>query len=161
MDEEITFIDKVREDLILLDVPGNTRDEVLFQIATVYMDKGIAKPSFYEALLQRESEYPTGLPIGNVNFAIPHTYPEHINEIAVGIAIPRNPVVFMEMGGDDREVLCSVIVCLALKKMDDNIKMLPSLMDFFAVEENLTLLLACQTPQDVLRVLREKVPGHA
>ena len=160
MDEEITFIDKVREDLILLDLPGDTRDEVLRNIASVYMEKGIAKPTFYDALLERERDYPTGLPIGNINVAIPHTYPEHINEIAVGIAIPKNPVVFMEMGGDDREVVCSVVVCLALKKMDDNVRMLPSLMDFFAVEDNLKLLLACRTPAEVMDILQKKVNGH-
>ena len=94
-DNQIQFVDYVREDLILLGVEGNTRDEVLNNISKVLIEKDIVKESFAEGLLKRENEYPTGLPVGEYNVAIPHTYPEHNKEIAVTIAVPKNPVVFL------------------------------------------------------------------
>lgn len=153
MNEHVPFADKVREDLVLLNVEGETRDEVLYNIAKVIMDKGIAKPTFYDALLERENAYPTGLPIGEINIAIPHTYPEHINEVAITIAIPKKPVVFYNMGARDEEVLVSVIVCLTMRKMDDNVKLLPALMSFFADEGNLRRLLKCTTPAEVMALV--------
>lgn len=153
MREQVPFADKVREDLVLLGVEGETRDEVLYNIAKVLMDKGVAKGTFYEALLQRENEYPTGLPIGEINIAIPHTYPEHINEVAITIAVPKKPVVFRNMGDKDEEILISVILCLTMRKMDDNVKLLPALMGFFADEDNLRALLACKTPAEVISLV--------
>lgn len=153
MREQVAFADKVREDLVLLGVEGETRDEVLYNIAKVIMEKGIAKETFYEALLQRENEYPTGLPIGEINVAIPHTYPEHINEIAITVAVPKKPVIFRNMGDKDDEILVSVILCLTMKKMDDNVKLLPSLMGFFADEDNLRELLTCKTPGEVIALV--------
>lgn len=152
--DAISFVDKVTEDLILLNIPGNSRDEALKYIADLFMEKGIAKPTFYEALLQRENEYPTGLPIGEINFAIPHTYPEHINRIAVCVATLQNTVIFKNMGNPEEDVPVRVIVCLALKKMDDNIKMLPTMMDFFADEENLRKLLAAENAGQVMALLK-------
>lgn len=153
MDERVSFVDKVREDLIFLDVAGDTRDEVLRNIAGALCTKGIVKDTFAEALLARERDYPTGLAIGEINLAIPHAQPEHVNEIAVAIAVPRRPVQFQDMGDHDSAVEVSVIVCLALKKMDDNIKMLPALMTFFAGEENLRAILACTQPAQVMALL--------
>lgn len=151
--EQVTFTDKVREDLVLLNVEGNNRDEVLFNIASIIMQKGIAKETFYDALIERENSYPTGLPIGEINVAIPHTYPEHINEVAITIAIPKKPVMFYNMGAREEKLLVHVIVCLTMRKMDDNVKLLPALLGFFAEEENLRNLLLCKTPSEVMALL--------
>lgn len=153
MREKVPFADKVREDLVLLGVEGDTRDEVLYNIAKVLMDKGVAKETFYDALLERENEFPTGLPIGEINFAIPHTYPEHINEIAVTIAVPKKPIAFHNMGDANEELLVSVVVCLTMRKMDDNVKLLPALMGFFANEDNLRKVIACKTPAEVIALV--------
>lgn len=153
MSEIVSFADKVREELVLLNVEGETREEVLRNISKVLLEKGIVKDTFSDALLAREAEYPTGLAIGEINFAIPHTHPEHINEIAVTIAVPKHPVVFLDMGDQESEVMASVVVCLTLKKMDDNIKMLPALMEFFANEDHLRAILACTEPAQVMALL--------
>lgn len=152
--EQIGFVDKVREDLILLNVEGDTRDEVLYNIASVIMQKGIGKDTFYDALIERENSYPTGLPIGEINVAIPHTYPEHINEEAITIAIPQKPVLFHNMGAKEEELLVHVVVCLTMRKMDDNVKLLPALMGFFADEDNLRRLLECKTPAEVMALIK-------
>lgn len=153
MRETIPFADKAREDLVLLGVEGSTREEVLSNIAAVLVEKGIAKETFPAALLAREAEYPTGLNIGELNIAIPHANPEHVNEITVTIAVPRQPVMFKDMGDPDSEVSVSLVVCLTLHKADDNIKMLPALMSYFAQEENLRAILACTEPAQVMALL--------
>lgn len=153
MSGKINFVDMVREDLILIGVEGETRDEVLNNISKVLTDKGIVKDTYAEALLQRENEFPTGLPIGEYNIAIPHTYPEHCNEIAVTVAIPKTPIMFHNMGAAEETVKVHVILCLCLQKMDDSISMLPSMMNFFADEEHIKALMVCKTADEVLKVL--------
>lgn len=151
----VAFFDKVREDQIYLGIEGGSREEVLRSIADRLVAKGVAKESFPDALLAREAEYPTGLPLGGeLNIAIPHAHPEHINEITVTIAVPKSPVVFQEMGNKESEVTVQIIVCLTLQKLDDNVKMLPALMDFFADEGNLQAILRCKEPRQVMALLR-------
>ena len=154
MADKINFADRVRKDLILIGVEGDTREEVLTNISKVLIEKGIAKETYTEGLLQRESEFPTGLPIGEYNIAIPHTYPEHCNEIAVTVAIPKKPIEFHNMGDASETVMVYVILCLCLKKMDDSINMLPSLMTFFADEENVKTLMKCKTPDEVMEAIQ-------
>jgi len=145
--ENIQFADKVREDLILLNVEGDTRDEVLNNISIALLEKGVVKKSFASALIKRENEYPTGIPIGEYNVAIPHTYPEHNNEIAVTIAVPKKPVQFYNMGNSEELLKVYVIICLSFEKMDDSVKMLSSLMTFFGNEENVKQLWFVEIPQ--------------
>jgi PTS system galactitol-specific IIA component len=151
--DTIPFQEKVREDLILLGVEGETRDEILKVIADAFVAKGVVKPTFYQALLERENQYPTGLPTGEINVAIPHTYPEHVNEMAVGMAVLKKPVAFRNMGNPSEELQVSLVVCLALKKMDDNIKMLPSLMDFFLEESNLKSIMTCNSAEEIMSLM--------
>lgn len=153
MCETISFADKVREELILFGVEGSTMEEVLSNIAGVLVEKGIAKASFPAALLEREREYPTGLNLGGLNLAIPHANPEHINEVTVTIAVPKQPVIFKDMGDPDSDVSVSLVVCLTLQKADDNIKMLPALMSYFAQEDNLKAIIACTEPAQVMELL--------
>ena len=87
--------------------------------------------------------------------AIPHTYPEHNIEIAVTIAVPKNPVVFYNMGDPKEALNVYVIVCLSLKKMDDSIKMLSSLMTFFGNENNVKKVMKCKDPAEVIKVITE------
>lgn len=152
--ENIQFEDKVREDLIFLNVEGETRDEVLNNISGALIEKGIVKKSFAAALIKRENEYPTGIPIGKYNVAIPHTYPEHNNEIAVAIAVPKNPVHFYNMGNSEELLKVYVIICLSFEKMDDSVRLLSSLMNFFGNEENVKAIMGCRSAAEVLKVIK-------
>ena len=156
MSDKIKFSERVREDLILLNVEGETREEIFKQVAELFVEKGIAKDTYYQGLLDREAEFPTGLPIGDYNIAIPHTYPEHYNDIGICICVPKKPIKFFDMGAKEHELEVHVVVALALKKLDDSIKMLPSLMSFFADEDNIKAMMACKEPSEIM----EMIAGH-
>lgn len=145
--------ERVREDLVFLNVKGDNATEVLHFIADELFKRKIVKETFFRALIQREEEFPTGLPIGEINVAIPHTYPDHINDVAVTIAILDNPVPFRNMGDPSQEILVSIVLCLTMKKLDDNVKLLPELIGFFADENHLKQLLECKTQREVIDLI--------
>lgn len=147
------FIDQVRENLIFTDVPGETWEEVLRNVAARLLAAGVVKESYADALVERETSYPTGLPIGKVNFALPHTYPQHIVEHGIAIAVPSHPVPFQSMEDADEFVEVSLLVCPLLEKMDANIKILPSLMKFFANEETIAELAAAESGAAIMQRL--------
>ena len=104
---------------------------------------------YADALVERETSYPTGLPIGSFNLALPHTYPQYICEHAVAVAVPSHPVAFRSMEDADETVMVSLLVCPLLEKMDENIKLLPSLMKFFANEQTIAELAAAGSAEAI------------
>ena len=71
---------------------GDNDKEVIKQMASALEEEGYVKNTFADAIVKRESIYPTGLPVGEINVAIPHTDPEHVNNAAVCLGILDKPV---------------------------------------------------------------------
>ena len=90
------------ESVILLDVEGETPEEVLKTVASNMANKGLVKQSYINAIIEREKEYPTGLPTPGVSVAIPHTDIEHVNKKSISFAVLKNPVEFYIMGDTNK-----------------------------------------------------------
>ncbi len=149
------FIQKVREEFIFTDINGETWEEVLRDTASRLLAAGAVMESYGDALVDREREYPTGLPIGRVNLALPHTYPQHVREHAVAIAVPARPVLFRSMDDPEALVEVSLLVCPLLDKMEENIQLLPSMMKYFANEETIAGLAAAGSAQAIFKMLQQ------
>jgi galactitol PTS system EIIA component len=87
--------------------------EVLQRFADLAEAEGFARPGFGAALISREEEYPTGLPM-KIPLAIPHAYPEFVIQPGVGVALLDPAVEFREMGGEEDQVLSVRLVVLML-----------------------------------------------
>ncbi|MEA4909418.1 MAG: PTS sugar transporter subunit IIA [Chloroflexi bacterium] len=94
---------------------GSAQDwrEVLRRFAGLAEQEGFARDGFGDALIQREEEFPTGLPM-QVPVAIPHAYPEYVLHPGVGVALLDPPVSFREMGGEEDQWLTVRLVVLML-----------------------------------------------
>ncbi len=64
------------------------------------------------AILQREAQFPTGLPVTPYGVAIPHTDGTYVLKPQLAFASLKNPVVFQEMGNRSREIQVTFILCL-------------------------------------------------
>ena len=149
MSKSSGFISKIRKDLIFTNVPGETWEELLHSVAARLYAAGVVNEGYADALVERETSYPTGLPIGSFNLALPHTYPQYICEHAVAVAVPSHPVAFRSMEDAAETVMVSLLVCPLLEKRDENIKLLPSLMKFFANEHTIAELAAAGSAEAI------------
>lgn len=43
--------------------------------------------SFESAIMTREMSFPTGLELGHINIAIPHTDPQHVKTVCCSLSI--------------------------------------------------------------------------
>lgn len=91
--------------------------EVLSNFASITDREGFTRPGFCEALIQREEEFPTGLPM-EIPLAIPHAYPEYVIKPGVGVALLDPAVTFREMGGEEDQTLLARLVVLMLVTPD-------------------------------------------
>lgn len=55
------------------------------------------KDSYIDGITKRESEYPTGLEVNGIGFAIPHTDSEHVIQSQVCFASLEEPIIFSDM----------------------------------------------------------------
>ena len=98
---------------------GSAKDweNVLRRFGKLAIAEGFARTGFSDALVQREKDFPTGLPM-QIPLAIPHAYPEYIIHPGVGIALLEPPVSFCEMGNDEGKLLDVRLVVLMLVTED-------------------------------------------
>ena len=61
----------ILDNLIVIKSNKTTREEVLKELSEAAIAAGYAKEGYYEALLEREKNYPTGLHIPEIEVAIP------------------------------------------------------------------------------------------
>jgi PTS system galactitol-specific IIA component len=91
---------------------------VLGIIARALVEKGLVRPSFEAALLDRERTSPTGLPLPGRKVAIPHADPEHVIADAIPVCTLARPVTFCEMGNPGSELPVEIVAVLALTKAE-------------------------------------------
>ncbi|MCL2588045.1 MAG: PTS sugar transporter subunit IIA [Oscillospiraceae bacterium] len=102
----------------------------------VLIEQGYADESFISGCLDRETEYPTGLPSA-VPVAIPHCQCEGIKESSICILRLQKPVKFYRMDNSEAYVETKLIFNLAIKGSDAQLHYLQKLMAFVMDEEKM------------------------
>jgi len=120
----------INEELILTDLECLTSEDVIKSLSERLYHAGYVKQQFAEAVINRERKFPTGLP-SEIPVAIPHCDPAYCNHSAIALGLLRNPVAFVEMGGDNQTVLVDIVFLLALNDPDQQIEWLKRLANFF------------------------------
>lgn len=109
--------------------------EVLSSLADYLIEEKMVKPSFKNAILERENSYPTGLQFDGYGIALPHTDSEHVIKSQIAIMTLEKPVKFIEMASTDKEIDVKTIFMLALKDSNQHIKILQKVMELLQDKE--------------------------
>lgn len=144
------------EALLFIDMRATCWQEVLQQAGETMQQNGYAKESYVQALLEREVRYPTGIDMGGIGVAIPHTDAYQIKKEGLAIITLASPVLFGKMGSEQGEVEVSVVFVLAVKKPGSQIERLRQIMYLIQDKEVLKKLQCVSDKQDVIAVIREK-----
>lgn len=116
----------LRKELVSVRETYSSRDEALTAMANRFVTLGICKETFPDAIIERESKYPTGLPTV-VGTAIAHCDAGHVNEPAMGVMTLANPVEFEQMGGGD-PLDVSIVFMLAVVDPKEQVPLLQKVM---------------------------------
>lgn len=112
---------------MFIDLEAQTDLEALGTLGKIAVEENIVSESFVEAIVFREKEYPTALPVKH-GVAIPHTDGIHVKEDKLLIASLKKPVSFYEMGGDEEDkVDVSLIIMLAISEGGKHLSVLQRL----------------------------------
>ena len=90
--------------------------------------------------MEREKQFPTGLPVKPIGVAIPHTETSHVLEGTICLGLPETPVPFSEMGSENGQVQAELIFMLAVTEKYQHMEVLSKLTELFRNEEDLRKL---------------------
>ncbi|NRX30564.1 PTS system galactitol-specific IIA component [Clostridium beijerinckii] len=122
----------MNSDLIALNLEVKNKEEVIQELGKRMFEKGYVKSTYIDAVLEREKTLPTGLDIGEMCVAIPHTDSKHVNESNVALAVLKNPVEFRNMIDPSKKVEVMVVFLLAINDPDSQVTLLSKLMSVFS-----------------------------
>ncbi|TWT09254.1 PTS sugar transporter subunit IIA [Planomicrobium sp. CPCC 101079] len=147
---------KLEKDLVVIDLKAGSKEEVLEAMGKLLIGKGIVKEGFIESILQREKDFPTGLPTEPFGVAIPHTDGEMVNDSKIAFASLKTPVKFLAMGRNDERIDVKVVFMLALKTPEDQLEMLQKLVGLFQDPQTVMEMAEIKDAEQLNELLRNK-----
>jgi len=143
----------VSADLIISQLDAMNYQEIVQALGDKLQAFGYVKDSYVSAVIKREGIFPTGLPLGDINVAIPHTDVEHVNKPAIAVATLASPVAFGNMGDPSETLEVSIVFLLAMKEPHAQVNLLQNLVETFQNPEVLQCLMGAIDPQEIEKIL--------
>lgn len=112
----------IKKESIREEVDVYCQKEVIKVLTDALMEKGLVKETFYDELLKREENFPTGLETASMGIAIPHTDPQNVIEDSLAVAILDEPINFYGMEDFNKEVEVKIIFMLAFTDSADHLE---------------------------------------
>lgn len=142
--------------LIVPDLEAETSEEVFKNLGGLLTSEGYCKKSYVEALIHREKDFPTGINMGGIGIAIPHTDKEHVNKGAVAIGVLKEPVHFYQMGTTDEKVEAKLIFMLAVEDPKEHLVFLQRILQVLQDSEVLEKITKTSGKQEIIEIIKEK-----
>ncbi|GBD93490.1 PTS system fructose-specific EIIABC component [bacterium BMS3Abin05] len=143
----------VSEDLVLLDVQGKTKEEILKRVIENLVQKRVELKNpgrFYEEVLERERLGGTGIGGG---VAIPHARTENVNRMIVTFSRIKEPVDFES---EDRlPVRLIFLIAVPIRGLKSYLTTLAKISRMVRPEKAREMLLNAASPGEVISLIRQ------
>lgn len=125
---------------------------VITKIGKKLMLAGLVNDDFIEAVINREIDYPTGLPT-KIPVALCHTDPEYVKCNFLTVATLEKPVQFHEMGNPNNIQEVKIVFFLGILNKDKHIDILKNIMKFIQSEKLLQSICATDSKLEIKKIL--------
>lgn len=142
-------------ELVFFDFEAADRADFFAKLGERLGAMGYVKDTWYDAIMEREHSYPTGLAFEHIGVALPHVYPEHLIKPYIAIIKPAHPIMFEGMAGIGGDVPAELIVNLGLlAHAEGQVAVLQALMDIFLDDAAVADIRAQTTPEGMVATMR-------
>lgn len=131
-----------------------SKEEAIRILAEDFVEAGVVKESFVDAVLEREQESPTALPAVAYDVAIPHTVSAHVITPAMNVAVLKHPVEFQQMGSPDVTLHPQVLFMLAISDPKDQLSLLRRIMKMLQNKDLLNQIRAAKSEDEIYGLLK-------
>jgi PTS system galactitol-specific IIA component len=146
-----------QEELVAVGLDESSSKGAIRILGELLLKSGYVTGPYIDAVIEREKEFPTGLPTKPFGVAIPHADCEHVAKTGIAVGLLRKPVEFGVMGTVEETVGVNVIFLMAIREPEGQIKWLQGLAQFLHNQDALIELIAMDNPSGVVEMLRSEV----
>lgn len=157
--EQAKLIDSMlKEEYIIIDVECENKEQLLEYMVEVAKDNGLVKDSYLKAVLEREENYPTGLPTPGMCVALPHTTEKkHVIKSGIIIAKLKKPVAFKEMGNGVEDIMAEMVLMLAVNGNEEQLSVLRGIVGMFADKASNSAFKNASTKTEILELITSRI----
>jgi PTS system galactitol-specific IIA component len=149
----------ISENLIVrLDTNHITAEDVVTLLCRRLEENGYTDSSYRQAVLERESRFPTGLPTLPYPTAIPHADAVGVKETGVAVAVLSEPVAFRAMEAPERSLDVRLVLLLAVAHSSKQVSVLQWVCGILSDAAIVERLAAAPNAETVVAVFNELVP---
>ncbi len=151
----MAIADVLKKEHIKLDIAGNTKEQVLDELADVLMNSGALtdKKAFLDDVYEREAVSSTG--IGN-GIAIPHGKSKFVKETTVAIGRVKSGVTDWETFDDAPVTLVVLLAVDEADKTGGHVRLLSSMARKLANAQTCERLTKAATPEEIVEIFSEE-----
>ena len=142
--------DFVKEELIVLNLDSADRTELFKQMANIFSDKGYVKEGFYDFIVEREENYPTGLDLGTHTVAIQHGNPEYIKQSFISVVTLKQPIKMKKMEDVDEEIDVDLFFILGLNDGTQHLQILKQVIGLIQQEAFVKDIQSAKSSKEVM-----------
>lgn len=144
----------IKEVNILILEESKDAKDVIAKLSALLEQTGDVKPSFCEAVLERERSMPTGLELdGEIHAAIPHADVEHVLNPALAMAVLRQPVTFKCMVEPEKDLDVGLVFLLAMNEPKKQVEMLQQVATILQNPELIQSLSTAKSSKEVMDLI--------
>lgn len=142
-------------DFQVLDGDAANYEQAIRLCTDCLYEEGYIKESFFDACLEREQKFPTGLPL-RLGVAIPHADSIHVKKSCLCMLRLAKPVEFCRIDDPKEKVNVSFVVCIAIATPNKHNIVLAQLIKAFQ-DETFILGLGDKKPDEALTLFKARV----
>ena len=120
------------------------------------LERGMVKDTFYNALKEREKEFPTGIIDDPFNIALPHVDSEHVKTNALIVCKLSNEILFHRMDKISEEIPVKMVFLLLIKNEKMHVEALMNLTKIWMDKEFMKELLILKDKNEFVKQLEER-----
>ena len=144
----------IRDELCEFDLDVKNTQEFFEYMSNKALKLGYVTENFLPAIIEREKNYPTALPVEPYPVAIPHSDPVNILEQFIAPVMLKNPIDWCEMANNDSILKVKIVFLLGFKREDGHVELLQVLLENFQDQTIMESLLNAKTKEEYLEIVK-------
>jgi len=145
------------EELIVVNLKSSTSEEALTNITELLVESGYVKPNYIKDIIDREMQFPTGLPTKPFPVAIAHADPKNVIKSGIAVGLLKKPIAFIEMGTPTNILNVPIVFVLAIRETEKQTIILRELINILSNQSNnevLKRLRLAENVEDAVKILQ-------
>lgn len=132
-----------------------TSKEVFEIIGMKLINLGIVDTQFIEAIMERESKYPTGLETQPFAIAIPHTEVDCVNESCLIFVKSKTPIKFFEMVNNDKVLEVNYMFFIIIKDREKQVSVIQDILEIATDEAKMVAISEAKDVDKIYEIISE------